>query len=74
MAAAVVLAETVGMALATTTAFTWLGTGLGLVEDPLARARVLYAALLPLAALMLLRLAAATRSPTDGDPAIGADR
>lgn len=37
MAAAVVLAESIGTALSTTAAYTWLGTGLGLVGDPLRR-------------------------------------
>lgn len=62
MAAAVVIAESVGMALATTTAYTWLGAGLGLVDDPLDRSRLLYAALLPLAVVMLRHLARAARS------------
>ncbi|GIJ43803.1 MFS transporter [Virgisporangium aliadipatigenens] len=61
MAAAVVLAESVGLALATTAAYTWLGTGLGLVDDPLRRAQTLYALLIPLAALMLHRLTSAAR-------------
>lgn len=65
MAAAVVLAESVGMALATTSAYAWLGTGLGLVDDPVLRAQVLYLALLPLVVIMLHRLAAASsRAPT----------
>ncbi|WP_136519010.1 MFS transporter [Cellulomonas telluris] len=61
MAAAVVIAESVGLAIATTAAFSWLGTGLGVVEDPGRRAQVLYLALLPLAVVMLGRLAAAAR-------------
>lgn len=68
MAAAVVIAESVGMALATTSAYAWLGTGLGLVDEPLARAQVLYVALLLLAAVMLVRLGAASRG---APPAIG---
>jgi MFS family permease len=63
MAAAVVLAETVGMALATTLAYTWLGSGFGLIDTPLHRSQILYGALVPLAALMVTRLAAASRSP-----------
>lgn len=64
MAAAVVLAESVGMALATTLAFTWLGAGLGLDSDPVQRSQVLYVVLSLLALLMLNRLAAASRSRT----------
>lgn len=62
MAAAVVVAESVGLAIATTSGFTWLGTGLGLVDDPALRAQLLYLALVPLAVVMLSRLAAAGRS------------
>lgn len=62
MAAAVVLAESVGIALTTTLAYTWLGTGLGLSESPLQRSQILYIALLPLALLMINRLAAASRT------------
>lgn len=62
MAAAVVLAESIGTALSTTVAYTWLGTGLGLVGDPLRRIQLLYLALLPLAAVMMVRLAAATHA------------
>ena len=62
MAAAVVIAESVGLAIATTAAFSWLGTGLGLVDDPTRRAQVLYLALLALAVVMLGRLAAAARA------------
>ncbi len=62
MAAAVVLAESVGMALATTVAYTWLGTGFGLVDAPLGRSQILYVALVPLAVLMVNRLAAASRT------------
>jgi len=62
MAAAVVLAESIGMALSTTVAYTWLGTGLGLVSDPLRRTQLLYLALLPLAAVMIVRLSAATHA------------
>lgn len=62
MAAAVVIAESVGMALATTTAYAWLGAGLGLIDDPRYRAQLLYAALLPLAVVMLRHLARAARS------------
>lgn len=65
MAAAVVIAESVGMALATTSAYAWLGTGLGLVGDTVTRTQVLYLALLPLSVIMLLRLAAASHR-TDG--------
>lgn len=45
-ASAVVLAESVGLALASTVAFSWLGTGFGLVDDAGARAVALYAVLL----------------------------
>ena len=62
MAAAVVLAESVGMALATTVAYTWLGAGFGLVDAALERSQILYVALLPLALLMVSRLVAASRS------------
>ena len=65
MAAAVVIAESVGLALATTAAYTWLGTGLGIVDAPIERARLLYAALLPLAVVMVYRLAAAGRFSPD---------
>ncbi|MFC5380154.1 MFS transporter [Aquipuribacter nitratireducens] len=61
MAGAVALAETVGLALATTLAFAWLGTGFGLVDDPVTRAQVLYVALLPVAAGAARRLVAASR-------------
>ncbi len=36
--------------------------GLGLVGDPLRRAQLLYLALLPLAAIMIVRLSAATHA------------
>lgn len=62
MAAAVVIAESVGLSLATTLAYTWLGDGLGLVDDPAQRARWLYLILLPLAVVMVHRLWAAARS------------
>ena len=65
MAAAVVVAESVGLALATTTAFAWLGTGMGVVDDPVTRAQVLYAALVPLAVVMVARLATAARPLDD---------
>lgn len=61
MAAAIVLAESVGLALATTLAYAWLGSGFGFVDDPLQRAQLLYFALLPLAAFMIYRLSAASR-------------
>jgi MFS family permease len=61
-ATAVVLAESVGLALASTTAFTWLGSGLGLVEDPRARATALYVALVVVGLLAVRRLAAAARA------------
>lgn len=61
MASAVVVAESVGMALATTTAFAWLGGAGGDATDALHRARLLYVVLLPVAAVMVLRLVAATR-------------
>nr|WP_255465772.1 MFS transporter [Cellulomonas sp. APG4] len=64
MAAAVVIAESVGMALATTTAYAWLGAGLGLVDDPRHRVQLLYVALLPLAVVMLRHLARAARTGT----------
>lgn len=62
MAAAVVVAESVGLALATTAAYAWLGTGFGLVGAPIHRSQLLYAALIPLAVLMVHRLAAAGRA------------
>jgi hypothetical protein len=62
MAAAVVLAESVGMALATTLAYTWLGAGLGVIDSPLHRAQVLYVALVPIVVLMINRLRAASRT------------
>ena len=65
MAAAVVLAESVGMAIATTAAYTWLGDGFGLATEPLVRSQILYAALAVLSVLMLNRLIAASRSGTD---------
>ncbi|WP_087508682.1 MFS transporter [Cellulomonas iranensis] len=61
-ATAVVLAEAVGLALATTAAFTWLGSGLGLVHEPRTRVVVLYAALVAVALVAARRLAAAARS------------
>ena len=69
MAAAVVVAESVGLAVATTAAYAWLGTGLGLADAPLLRAQVLYAVLAALAVLMVVRLVlagriAAARAPT----------
>jgi len=66
MAAAVNVAESVGLAIATTAAFSWLGTGFGLVDDPARRAQLLYAAMLPLAVLMLVRLTAAARQSRTG--------
>lgn len=62
MAAAVVLAESIGTTLSTTVAYTWLGTGLGLVGDPLRRTQLLYLALLLLAAVMIVRLSTTTHS------------
>jgi MFS family permease len=59
MATAVILAEAVGTALVTTVAYSWLGTGFGLVDTYLLRSQILYAGLLPLAVLMIHRLAAA---------------
>jgi MFS family permease len=71
MAASVVLAETVGMAISTTIAFAWLGTGLGLTGEPVLRAQLLYLGLLPLAVVMLWRLSGATRpAPTQSYAAI----
>lgn len=61
MAASVVVAESVGMAVASTAAFSWWATGFGLVDDPARRAQALYLVLLPLAVLMLGRLVAAAR-------------
>ena len=72
MAAAVVIAESVGLAIATTSAFAWLGTGLGIVDEPARRAQALYLVLLPLAFVMLGRLAAAARSVSVRAPAGGA--
>ncbi|ROS31544.1 MFS transporter [Cellulomonas sp. PhB150] len=76
MAAAVVLAESVGLALASTHAYTWLGSGLGLVDDPVLRAQLLYAVLLPLAGVMVWRLSAAARPgmPTVPSKSRGARR
>lgn len=62
MASAVVVAESVGMALATTAAFAWIGGAGGDAGDALARARLLYLALLPVAAVMVRLLVAASRS------------
>lgn len=62
MAGAVVLAESVGLAISTTVAYSWLGTGWGFVAAPLQRSQLLYFALLPLAVIMLRRLWAAARS------------
>ncbi|WP_182113113.1 MULTISPECIES: MFS transporter [unclassified Actinotalea] len=74
MAAAVVIAESVGMAVATTSAYAWLGTGLGLLDGPVPRAQVLYLVLLPLAVVMLQRLAAASRGAHAADGASRATR
>jgi hypothetical protein len=63
MAAAAVLSESAGMTLSTTIAYTWLGTGLGLAGGPVERTQLLYLALLPAAAVMVARLAAAARHP-----------
>ena len=63
VSAAVVLAESVGMALATTLAYTWLGTGFGLSENAVQRSQTLIA-LTALAVLMLNRLTAASRPAT----------
>jgi NAD(P)H-hydrate repair Nnr-like enzyme with NAD(P)H-hydrate epimerase domain len=62
IASAVVVAESVGMALATTAAFAWIGGAGGDAGDALARARLLYLALLPVAVVMVRRLVAASRS------------
>ncbi len=67
MAAAVILAEAIGTALITTIAYAWLGTGFGLSNDPQHRAQLLYAGLIPLAALMIQRLAAASRRASKPD-------
>lgn len=69
MAAAVVVTESVGLAVATTTAFAWLGAGLGLVDAPVHRAQLLYAALVPVAIAMVVRLAAAGRTSGARRPA-----
>ena len=66
MAAAVVIAESVGLAIATTMAFSWLGTGFGVVDDPAERAQVLYLVLLALAVVMVGRLVAAARPSAGG--------
>jgi hypothetical protein len=63
MAAAAVLSESAGMTLSTTIAYTWLGTGLGLAGGSVERTQLLYLALLPAAAVMVARLAAAARHP-----------
>ncbi len=73
MAAAVVVAESVGLALATTAAYVWLGTGFGLVDSPIQRAQLLYAALIPLAVVMVHRLAAAGRSTRSRLPSTALD-
>lgn len=59
MAAAVALSESAGTTLSTTIAYTWLGTGLGLAGGSVDRVQLLYLALLPVAAVMIVRLAAA---------------
>lgn len=64
MAGAVVLAESIGLAISTTVAYSWLGTGWGFDTGPLQRSQVLYLALLPLAALMLRKLWTAARTGT----------
>lgn len=66
MATAVILAEAIGTALLTTIAFAWLGTGFGLVDGALHRSQLLYAGLVPLAALMIQRLAVAGRVSGSG--------
>ncbi len=66
MAAAVVVAESVGMALATTTAFAWLGGAGGDPDEALHRARLLYLALVPLAVVVARRLLAASRDGARG--------
>lgn len=62
MAAAVVIAESVGLAVATTFAFALLGSGLGFVDDSMRRAQLLYLVLLPLTVVMIHRLWASSRS------------
>lgn len=69
MAGAVVIVESVGAGIATTAAFSWLGTGLGVVDDGAQRAQLLYLAMLPLAVAMLHRLAAAAR-PEPARPSV----
>lgn len=64
MAAALVLTESVGMAVATTAAYSWLGTGWGVVEGPVQRSQVLYLALAALCLVMVQRLWAAARAGT----------
>jgi MFS family permease len=66
MAAAVALAENTGAALVPTVAFALLGTGFGLLGDPLSRAQALYLGLVPLAVLMLHRLFAASSGREHG--------
>src|SRR5699024_2491939 len=61
MAAALVLTESVGMAVATTAAYSWLGTGWGVVDGPLQRSQILYLALAALCLVMVQRLWAAAR-------------
>jgi hypothetical protein len=61
MASAVVVAESVGMALATTAAFAWIGGAGPDTSETLERAQLLYLALLPVAVVMLRRLVAASR-------------
>jgi hypothetical protein len=68
MAAAVVLAETVGMTVSTTLAYTLLGNGFGLTNDPVLRAGFLYLGLLPVAVVMLHRLWSATRPAPKPSP------
>ncbi|MEN1974532.1 MFS transporter [Cellulomonas sp. P4] len=74
VAAAVVLAESVGMALATTAAYAWLGGGSALLTEPVDRARVLYAVLLGVAVVVVRRLLAAARPDVAGTAAGGAGR
>ena len=58
VAGAVVLTESVGMALTTTTAYAWLGTGFGIASTAAARSEVLYLILLGVGVVAVLAVAA----------------
>ncbi|ANS79689.1 MFS transporter [Serinicoccus hydrothermalis] len=70
MAGAAVLVESVGMAVATTAGYAFLGTGFGLGAGVADRAPWLYLALTVVVALMLHRLRAAARPDPAHTPAV----